>query len=79
MSVFRIGGQDVELDRNGVEAAMRGKTPEQVRTHAVEVNSQYWPPKQVLAEATGLDRLDFTTQVARRILQRLGFRTFRPS
>lgn len=79
MAVFRVGGRDVELEREQVEAAMRGKSPEPVRTHAVEVNGQYWPPKQVLAEVTDLDRLDFTTQVARRILQRLGFRTFRPS
>jgi hypothetical protein len=32
-----------------------------------------WPPKQVLALVTGLDRADFTTHQARRALTRLGF------
>ena len=37
------------------------------------VAGRRFPPKQVLAAVTGLDRADFTTHQARRILKRLGF------
>jgi len=37
------------------------------------INGRRWPPKQVLALVTGLDRADFTTHQARRALTRLGF------
>jgi hypothetical protein len=37
------------------------------------INGRRWPPKQVLALVTGLDRVDFTTHQARRALTRLGF------
>jgi len=39
----------------------------------VVINGRRWPPKQVLALVTGLDRADFTTHQARRALTRLGF------
>lgn len=79
MPVFRVGGQEVSLDRRTVEQAMEGKTPGRITVHAVEVNGTVWPLKQVLAEATGLDLLAFTTQEARRVLTRLGFHAFRTS
>ena len=41
------------------------------------VRGRRYPPKQVLAEATGLDRADFTTHQARAILRRLGFGVYR--
>jgi hypothetical protein len=37
------------------------------------ISGRRWPPKQVLALVTGLDRADFTTHQARRALTRLGF------
>ena len=37
------------------------------------VGGRRYPPKQVLSRATGLDRADFTTHHARRVLKRLGF------
>ncbi len=37
------------------------------------INGRRWPPKQVLALVTGLDRADFTTHQAHRALTRLGF------
>jgi len=79
MPVFRVGGEEVSLDRSTVERALQGKTPRRVTIHAVEVGGTLWPLKQVLAEATGLDLLAFTTQEARRVLTKLGFQTIRTS
>jgi hypothetical protein len=47
--------------------------PEPIREHFVVISGRRWPPKQVLALVTGLDRADFTTHQARRALTRLGF------
>ncbi|HMD25560.1 MAG TPA: hypothetical protein VKH61_15795, partial [Streptosporangiaceae bacterium] len=44
-----------------------------IHEHFVVINGRRWPPKQVLALVTGLDRADFTTHQARRALTRLGF------
>jgi hypothetical protein len=44
-----------------------------VHEHYVVVRGRRFPPKQVLSCVTGLDRADFTTHQARRILKRLGF------
>ena len=44
-----------------------------VHEHYVVVGGRRFPPKQVLSCVTGLDRADFTTHQARRILKRLGF------
>jgi hypothetical protein len=79
MPVFRVGGHEVSLERSTVEQAVQGKTPGRVTVHVVEVGGVVWPLKQALAEATGLDLLAFTTQEARRVLTRLGFRAFRTS
>jgi hypothetical protein len=70
---FTISGREFELDRSGVEADLRNLLPDPVREHYVVVGGVRFPPKQVLACATGLDRADFTTHQARRILKRLGF------
>jgi hypothetical protein len=56
-----------------VETALQGALPEPIREHFVVINGRRWPPKQVLALVTGLDRADFTTHQARRALTRLGF------
>jgi hypothetical protein len=68
-----ISGQRFELDRERIEEAVVGVLPEPVHEHYVVVHSRRFPPKQVLSIATGLDRADFTTHQARRILRRLGF------
>ena len=44
-----------------------------MREHYVVVLGRRFPPKQVISRVTGLDRADFTTHQARRILKRLGF------
>jgi hypothetical protein len=73
MSQFRVAHQLVELDRDTVEAALARVLPEPIQEHYVVVGGRRYPPKQVITCATGLDRADFTTHQARRILVRLGF------
>jgi hypothetical protein len=76
---FTVAGQLVELDHDEVERRLAGVLPELVREHYVVIGSRRFPPKQVLAELTGVDRADFTTHQARRILMRLGFTAGRGS
>lgn len=68
-----IARRPFTLEASQVERAMRGLLPEPVRDHFVVVNRRRYPPKQVLLQVTGLDRADFTTHHARRILTGLGF------
>jgi hypothetical protein len=68
-----VSGHRYELDRHGVQVALEGVLPEPIHEHFVVINGRRWPPKQVLALVTGLDRADFTTHQARRALTRLGF------
>lgn len=82
MPTMTVSGRQYRLDSQGVEAALEGELPEPIREHFVVINGRRWPPKQVLALVTGLDRADFTTHQARRALTRLGFpagRTASPS
>jgi hypothetical protein len=70
---FTVSGQEFELERREIERCLADHLPDPVREHYVVVDGRRFPPKQVLACATGLDRADFTTHQARRILKRLGF------
>jgi len=73
MAQFTIAGQQFELEPDGVERSLDDLLPDPVREHYVVVRGRRFPPKQVLSCATGLDRADFTTHQARRIMRRLGF------
>lgn len=73
MARFTISGQVFELEHEGVEEVVTQVLPDPVREHYVVVSGRRFPPKQILACVTGLDRADFTTHQARRILMRLGF------
>jgi hypothetical protein len=68
-----VAGHRYDLDAQRVEQAVEGALPEPVHEHFVVIKGRRWPPKQVLALVTGLDRADFTTHQARRALTRLGF------
>jgi hypothetical protein len=70
---FTISGRSVDLDRATVEDALAAVIPEPVREHYVVVCGRRYPPKQVIQLVTRVDRADFTTHQARRILKRLGF------
>jgi len=73
MPTMTVSGHQYSLDSRSVEAALHGALPEPIHEHFVVINGRRWPPKQVLALVTGLDRADFTTHHARRVLTRLGF------
>lgn len=79
MTVARVAGQSFELTAAAVEQAAAGVEPEPIKEHYVVVVGRRYPPKQVLAAATGLDRADFTTHQARALLRRLGFGVYRRS
>jgi hypothetical protein len=73
MTAMTVSGHSYDLDSRAVESALQGALPEPIREHFVVINGRRWPPKQVMALITGLDRADFTTHQARRALSRLGF------
>lgn len=68
-----VAGHTFTLRASQVERVMRGVLPEPLKDHFVVVGQRRYPPKQVLAQITGLDRAAFTTHHARRILTGLGF------
>jgi hypothetical protein len=70
---FTISAHEFELDADAVEKVADRVLPDPIQTHYVVVRGRRYPPKQVLEYVTGLDRADFTTHQARRILKRLGF------
>jgi hypothetical protein len=79
MPDFTIAGQRCHLESPQIEGLMGGLLPEPAREHYVVIAGRRFPPKQVISFATGIDRADFTTHQARRILRRLGFPTARVS
>jgi hypothetical protein len=68
-----IARRPFALRASQIERAMNGVLPEPLRDHYVVVCRRRYPPKQVLSRITGLDRAEFTTHHARRILTGLGF------
>jgi hypothetical protein len=77
MVMARVAGTEFELSRSSVERSVETVEPEPIREHYVIVNGRRYPPKQVLAQVTELDRADFTTHQARAVLRRLGFGVYR--
>lgn len=69
----RIAQHEFTLEAGKIRRLLRGVMPEPLGDHFVVVNGRRFPPKQVISLATGLDRADFNTHQARRILSRLGF------
>jgi hypothetical protein len=70
---FTMDGRSFELHRSEVERAMAGVAPEPVRSHSVEIGGTWYPVKQAIELATGVDRSDFISTAARRQLKKLGF------
>jgi hypothetical protein len=68
-----IAKQRFELRRDRVERVLRQTLPEPITSHYVVIGHRRYPPKQAISVVTGLDRADFTTHQARRILTGLGF------
>jgi hypothetical protein len=74
---FVVNGRTIALTHAAVLEAMRDVAAEPVQTHSVLVEGTRYPVKQVFEQATGLDRLDFTSATARRNLTKLGFQVAR--
>lgn len=68
-----IAGIGFTLESPQVEQRLRDVMPEPLDDHFVVVAGKRFPPKQAISVATGLDRADFNTHQARRVLSRLGF------
>jgi len=79
MTLATVAGHKYKFDAAIVESALDRIDPEPIHEHYVVVRGRRFPPKQVLAIMTGLDRADFTTHQARAILRRLGFGVHRRS
>lgn len=73
MTTFTIAGHAVELDADTVAQRLSRELPDPIREHFSVIGGRRFPPKQAIAVVTGIDRADFTTHQARRVLQRLGF------
>ena len=71
--IVTIAKRRFELRADRVERALRGALPEPITSHYVVIGRRRYPPKQAISLVTGLDRADFTTHQARRILTGLGF------
>lgn len=68
-----IARHPYDLTKVQVERAMQGVVAQPLRDHYVVVNGRRYPPKQVIATVTGLDRSAFITTQARSLLERLQF------
>ena len=76
---FVLNGSTYNLTKEEVESCVKDVEPERGYRHFVEVNERPYPVKQVLLEVLKsqdptMNILDFTSQQARSILGRLGFR-----
>lgn len=70
-----VNAVDYSLDVEAVIAALHGLAPEEIHTHWVEVEGVRFPIKQALEAVLGIDRVEFTSQTARRQFRRLGLPT----
>lgn len=70
---FTVGGEQYELTREDVIAAVKDARIETIHKHVVEIEGEVYPPKQVFALLTERERQSFTTMEAQRVLSRLGF------
>jgi hypothetical protein len=75
----KIAQQEFSFEAAEIERRLRDVTPEPLGDHFVVIAGRRFPPKQVISLVTGLDRADFNTHQARRILSRLGFTVGRRS
>src|SRR6476661_6391252 len=72
---FTVNGDQFDLDVEAVTSHLRGRAPEPIQTHWVEVDGVRFPVKQALEAVLGISRTTFTSQVARSVFARLGMPT----
>ena len=70
---FTHRGRQFHLSKKSVEAALQGAWPERIAKYAVRVNGQEYPIRQVVALATDTPKIEWTSNEAYGILQRIGF------
>ena len=74
-----ISQHEFAFDAAEIESQVHDVLPDPLGEHFVVIGGRRFPPKQVISLVTGLDRADFNTHQARRILSRLGFTVGRRS
>ncbi len=79
MHQVTISRRRFELRAEAIARAVEAVLPEPVHEHFVVIGGRRYPPKQVISLVTGLDRADFTSHQARRVLMGLGFPAARRS
>jgi hypothetical protein len=68
-----IAHHEYAFSASEIRRLLHNVMPEPLGDHFVVIDGKRFPPKQVISLATGLDRADFNSHQARRILSRLGF------
>jgi hypothetical protein len=76
---FKAAGKRIRLSKDQAMRKLKGTEPDSIDVHAVEINGVTYPVKQALAVITDLDRLDLSTNQARLVLKKLGFKVTRKS
>lgn len=66
-------GRIFTLSRAGVEASLHKVEPERVTKYGVEIKGREYPVLQIVAAATGVPKIEWSTVNAYRVLQKLGF------
>jgi len=70
---FKLRGKSYTLSLDDVVSSMKGIRPDGIVKYYVRIGDIDYPPKQVLSESVGIQRIIFTTKDAYDILTRLGF------
>ena len=71
---FRLRGKGYNLSIDDVISSMKGIRPDGIVKYYVRIGDMDYPPKQVLSESLGIQRISFTTKDAYDILTRLGLK-----
>lgn len=66
-------GKTFTLSLAGVEASLLDVEPERVTKYGLEIHGKEYPVLQVIAAASGIPKIEWSTVNAYRILQKLGF------
>ena len=74
---FTTSGKRYRLRRVDVIARHKKVEPGPIRAHAVEIEGVLHPIKEAFARASGIDLLDFNTNLARRVFTQLDFKVKR--
>ena len=71
---FIIRGKKITLTKKGIEKVVNGQEPGKIRIYSILIGNKRFPIKQVLALATDIPLIGFTSSYAYNILTSLGFK-----